>query len=155
MIDKEILSLADSREELLEMERSAVTQHVVSDPLSYNMVIGGNSAVDYFRQQGEDVFIEHQREAGRKGAAARWKSMTEEQQKDFHSKGGQAMHKKYREQGLIFPTVGMKRTEETKRRMAEASKAKPKQQCPYCERSFDGGNLKIHMTFKHKDRDLV
>lgn len=153
VIDKEILSFADSREELLEMERAAVTREVVTDPLSYNMTLGGNSVVDYYRVNGEEAFIEHQREAGRKGAVAFHASKTEEQRREWHAKGGRAYHRKLREQGLPHPTKGQKRTEETKRLMSERCKAKPKHKCPYCERSFDSGNLKIHLTFKHQDKE--
>jgi group I intron endonuclease len=40
---REILMLADSREELIEFEKLAVTQIEVENPQCYNMVIGGNA----------------------------------------------------------------------------------------------------------------
>jgi len=63
---KEIIAFVATREELLEMEKNIITEKIVKDKKSYNMVIGGNSAVDYYRQQGNDFFIKHQQNAGKK-----------------------------------------------------------------------------------------
>jgi len=146
---KEIIAFVATREELLEMEKNIITEKIVKDKKSYNMVIGGNSAVDYYRQQGNDFFIKHQQNAGKKGAASTWKKMTEEERKKWHVKGGQAMHKKLRDLGLPHPTKGKPKTKETKQRMSEAAKLRPKHPCPFCDRFFDAGNLKIHLKLKH------
>ena len=94
---KEILSFANTRAEVLAMERQLVTEEVVSDPASYNMVVGGGSAVDFFKQQGDDVFVEHQRLAGQRGAARHYGHMNDEQRREWHSKGGKAFHAKLKE----------------------------------------------------------
>jgi hypothetical protein len=150
---KEVLAYATTRTELLEMERRAVTQQVVADKASYNMVVGGNSAVDFFKQQGHETFIEHQKMAGQMGGKRAYRKMNETERKEWHSKGGRAMHAKLKEQGLPHPSKGQKRSAETKSLMTQRCKEKPKYQCPHCTRSFDAGNLKIHVTFKHPDKD--
>ena len=40
-------------------------------------------------------------------------------------------------------------TEETRARLSESGKKRKKHKCPYCERSFDAGNLVKHKRAKH------
>ncbi len=88
---KEILLLADSREELIEMEKIAVSQIEVDDPQCYNLVLGG---------EGGDI-------------------KTQEQKKLHSERMSGKNNPCYGKIGENHPRYGKTHSEETKKKLSE------------------------------------
>lgn len=87
---REILEFVDTAEEKWLAEIRYVTLEVVKDPNSYNQAAGGRNWIAAMKRSGDPSFSLHQSKAGKSGAESYMSSLTEEQRRDWHSKGGKA-----------------------------------------------------------------
>ena len=138
---REIVEWASDRDELWQLEEHIVNKNVVSDKNSYNQVIGGKSYLSALKKQDPAAFIQHQKNAGKKGAQAVYGKMNAEQKKEWHSKGGKASKQ----------PGGYEMSEKGKRNISAARKKQVANKCPVCcnEKLFDWGNLTNHITKAH------
>lgn len=91
---KEIIAEANDAEELWELEKEIVDNSIVEDKMSYNMAYGGRNYIDGLRKHNPEKFSEHQSRAGKSGAKKFLESMSTEQRKEWHSKGGKSASNK-------------------------------------------------------------
>lgn len=85
---KEILEFFECPEDKWLAEIKYVTLDVVRDPNSYNQACGGRNWIAAMKRAEDPKLSEHQSKAGKIGAQARLDSMSDEQRKEWHSKGG-------------------------------------------------------------------
>jgi group I intron endonuclease len=125
-----LICQAESRKEVLKLEALFVTQELVDDPMCYNLQTGGLGG----SQKGL-IFSEESRaklSAAKKGNQNMLgKSHSEETKAKMSaaSKGNQN-------------TLGKSHSEESKAKMSAAQKARPKVECPHCEKA--GGARVMH-----------
>lgn len=85
---REIIEVVGSAEEKWLAEIKHVTLEVVRDENSYNMAPGGKNWIAAMKRENDPKFLEHQSRAGKLGARAHLDSLTEEEKRNWHSKGG-------------------------------------------------------------------
>jgi len=85
---REILEFVDTAEEKWVAEIRYVTLEVVKDPNSYNQAPGGRNWIAAMKRTNDPNLSDHQSKAGRSGAKSYLASMTEEERRGWHSKGG-------------------------------------------------------------------
>jgi len=85
---REIIEVVGSAEEKWLAEIKHVTLEVVRDENSYNMAPGGKNWIAAMKRENDPKFLEHQSNAGKLGAKAYLGSLTEEEKRNWHSKGG-------------------------------------------------------------------
>lgn len=136
-----ILNFYDSREELLKAEAAIVTKDVVHSDRYYNMILGGRTLIDSLVDMDDkEAFKAHQSRAGEAGARALRESMSENELKEWHRKGGKAS---------INPG-GYAMSEKGKTNIRNARKNSQKYLCPICKhKPLDGGNFNKHMNVVH------
>ena len=102
---KEIIAETVTSSELWELEKQIVNDHVVSDPLSYNMTFGGKSYLDGLKKHSIDKFIQHQSNAGKIGGMSNYYiKKTADDRKKWHSLGGKAAAKVNKQNSHPFYT---------------------------------------------------
>lgn len=67
---KEILEFFDTSELALEREKQIVNEEILKDPLCLNLQIGGNGGGGYRSEEHKKLWLNSQRENGRKGGKA-------------------------------------------------------------------------------------
>ena len=85
---KEILEFFETAEQKWLAEIKHVTLEVVQDENSYNMAPGGKNWIAAMKRENDPNFSSHQSKAGKRGAHAHLNSLSDEQMRDWHSKGG-------------------------------------------------------------------
>jgi glycine cleavage system H lipoate-binding protein len=85
---KEVIEFFDTAEEKWLPEIKYVTLDVTKDKNSYNMAPGGKNWIAAMKRENDPRFLNHQSKAGILGAKSRLSSLTEEEKKEWHSKGG-------------------------------------------------------------------
>lgn len=91
---REILEFLETAEEKWIAETKYVNLDVVKDENSYNMALGGRNWIAAMKRENDPSFKEHQSKAGKIGAKAFLNSLSQEEKKDWHSKGGKSASKK-------------------------------------------------------------
>jgi hypothetical protein len=117
-----LICQAESRKEVMELEALFVTQELVDDPMCYNLKPGGIGGSHANRSAETRAKI---------GTAQKGKTLSEETKAKISAtkKGNQNM-------------LGMPHSEETKAKISAAQKARPKVECPHCEKA--GGARVMH-----------
>jgi hypothetical protein len=130
-----LICQAESRKEALELEALFVTQELVDDPMCYNLKTGGIGGGQKGRTHSEEtkakmsatqkgrIFSEEHKV--KMSAAAKGKTLSEE------TKAKMSAVRK----GRTF-------SEEARAKMSAASKARPKVECPHCQKIGDVRNMK-------------
>lgn len=80
---KEIIAIADTADNLWNLEKEIVNESIVKDPMSYNNAYGGKHYLHGLKEYDYDAFITHQRKAGQQYA-----KNFRGNPKEWHQKGG-------------------------------------------------------------------
>ena len=138
---RKIIKTFDSRKELIEAEKDLVDHSVVNSDQYYNISLGGMSYIDSLIDiDKHDLFIEHQSKAGQRGGPAYLNSLSDEDRKEWHSKGGKASKN----------LGGYSMSDQGKTNIKNARKNSQKYKCPFCDsKPLDGGNFNKHLISKH------
>lgn len=85
---REILEFVNTAEEKWIAEIKHVTLDVVKDPNSYNQAPGGRNWIAAMKRANDPSLSAHQSKAGSSGAKSYLASMSEDERREWHRKGG-------------------------------------------------------------------
>jgi hypothetical protein len=122
-----LICQAESRKELLELETLFVTEELVADPMCYNLKAGGIGG----SQKGRIFSEEHK---AKLSAANKGKSHSEETKAKLSAaQKGRTFSDEHKAK-LSAASKCMTFSEEHKAKISASLKAKPKVQCPHCQK---------------------